>query len=118
MKCIIAGSRSFNDYQLLKDYCNFVFSNTKEPIEIVSGGAKGADLLGEQYAREMGYPLKVFSADWNVKGKSAGFIRNQEMANYADALIAFWDGFSKGTHHMIETAKQCKLNVRVKRFVV
>ena len=117
-KVIIAGSRTFHDYNLLREYCNHALSNVTEPIEIVSGGANGADILGEQYAREQGYRLKQFPADWTHKGKAAGYIRNQEMANYADALIAFWDGFSKGTHHMIETAKQCKLNVRVKRFVV
>lgn len=115
-KVIIAGSRSFHDYNLLKEYCNIILSNVKEPIEIVSGGANGADVLGEQYAREHGYKLKQFPADWSHKGKAAGYIRNQEMANYADALIAFWNGVSNGTRHMIETAKQCGLKVRIKQY--
>lgn len=116
-KVIIAGSRNFTNYYMLKEFCNNALKNIQEPIEIVSGGAKGADMLGEQYAREVGYPVKLFPAKWNALGKTAGYIRNQEMANYADALIAFWDGKSKGTHHMIETAKSCGLKVRVKRYI-
>ena len=81
-------------------------------IEIVSGTAKGADQLGEKYAKEKGYPVKQFPADWS-KGKSAGYVRNEEMAKYADALIAFWNGLSKGTGHMIDLAKKYKLKIRI-----
>ena len=116
-KVIIADSRDFNDYEMLKTYADHVLQNIKEPIEIVSGTAKGADQLGEQYARERGYQLKTFPAEWNKYGKAAGYRRNQQMANYADALIAFWDCESNGTHHMIETAKQCGLKVRIKTFI-
>lgn len=113
MKIIIAGSRHFNNYELLKKYCNRVLSNVKEEIEIVSGTAIGADKLGEQYALEMGYKLSRFPADWGTFGKAAGAIRNQEMAEYSDALIAFWDGRSRGTLDMINKAKKFKLKVRV-----
>lgn len=113
MKVIIAGSRNFSNYGILKTYCNRVLSNVKEEIEIVSGTAKGADMLGEQYAIEMGYKLTRFPADWNLFGKAAGAIRNKQMADYSDALIAFWDGRSRGTLDMIYKAKQAKLKLRV-----
>jgi hypothetical protein len=111
MKIIIAGSRNFNDYEMLKSSI-LPFTENLENIEIVSGNAKGADKLGEQFAKEMGYSLKLFPADWSL-GKHAGFLRNTQMADYADCLIAFWDGESKGTKMMIETAKKKSLKVKV-----
>ena len=112
MKVIIAGGRNFNDYENLCQICDKALSKQTE-IEIVSGTAKGADKLGEKYANENGYPIKQFPADWDKYGKSAGYKRNEEMAKYADALIAFWDGKSKGTKHMIDLAKRYKLKVKV-----
>lgn len=112
MKLIVAGSRNFNDYKLLKEKLNFFLQNVQSPIEIVSGTAKGADMLGEQYANEMGYSVKQFPADWDKYGKSAGYRRNKTMAEYADALVAFWDGKSKGTKHMISIAEQKGLKIR------
>ena len=111
MKVIIAGSRLFNDYNLLKKHCDKILSNQIE-VEIVSGTANGADKLGERYAKEKGYPIKRFPANWSELGKKAGYIRNEQMAIYADSLIAFWDGESKGTKHMIELAKKHNLNTR------
>ena len=102
MKVIIAGSRNFNDYQFLEKEID------KLDIEIdtiVSGCAKGADTLGIQYAVEHEIPIKCFPAEWDKYGKSAGFIRNKEMGDYADYLIAFWDGQSRGTKHMIDYMK-------------
>lgn len=78
--------------------------------------AKGADLLGERYANEKGYKVSRFPADWSSFGKSAGFVRNEEMAQNADALVAFWNGKSRGTQHMIKTAERHKLKVRVKKY--
>lgn len=96
MKVIIAGGRNFTDYQRLTKTCNKLLEN-ETGIEIVSGAYyKGADLLGEQYAKEKGYKLTQFPANWKRYGKAAGPKRNQEMANYADALIAFWNGKSNG----------------------
>ena len=115
-KVIIAGTRSFQDYELLQSYVDYMLSRTTDVIEIVSGGAKGADALGERYAKEHGYRLKIFPANWEQYGKAAGYRRNAEMAAYADALIAFWDGKSRGTMHMINLAKQRKLKVAVKIF--
>ena len=112
MKIIIAGSRTFNNYELLCQNCDKALSLQTE-IEIVSGTANGADKLGERYANEKGYKIKQFPADWEKYGKSAGYKRNEEMAKYADALIAFWDGKSKGAKHMIDLAKLYKLKIKV-----
>jgi hypothetical protein len=112
MKIIIAGGRDFNNYELLKERCDHFFQNQTD-IEIISGNANGADKLGEQYATEKNFPLKIFKAEWNKYGNSAGFIRNTEMSNYGEALIAFWDGKSKGTSHMIQEAKRKNLKVRI-----
>jgi hypothetical protein len=71
--------------------------------EVVSGGARGVDLYGEWWAEEHSIPVKRFPADWDRHGKGAGYIRNEQMAAYADALVAVWDGQSKGTAHMIKT---------------
>lgn len=113
MKVVIAGGREFNDYELLREICDGVI-----PVvpEIVSGGARGTDKLGEQYAKEKGYDLKVFPADWNKHGKGAGPIRNRQMAEYGDMLIAFWDGKSKGTKNMIDTSKKLGLIVYVHKY--
>lgn len=101
MKVIIAGSRGITNEQL-------IFSAIKdsgfEITEVVSGGAEGVDKFGEKYANRFDIPLKIFPADWKRKKASAGIIRNAEMANYAEALIAVWDGKSKGTKNMIEIA--------------
>lgn len=115
MKVIIAGGREFSDYDKLCVSCDKILSNQTE-IEIVSGTARGADKLGEKYANERGYPIKQFPADWNLFGKSAGYKRNAQMADYADALIVFWDGKSKGTKHMIDLAKKVGLNIKIIKY--
>lgn len=112
-KVIIAGSRDFADYELLSSFADEVLTGA-EDIEIVSGGARGADGLGERYARERGYALKVFPAEWKKWGRAAGPIRNGQMAGYADALIAFWDGQSSGTRDMIRKAEERGLRVKVR----
>ena len=111
MKVIIAGSRNFNVYNLLRKSCDNLLTQFTN-IEIVSGNARGADKLGERYAREKGYDIKEFPANWNL-GKSAGYIRNDEMAQYADMLIAFWDGTSRGTKHMIDLANKRGIKVEI-----
>lgn len=115
MKVIIAGGRDFKDYSVLRDYCDKILSR-QDKIEIVSGNAKGADKLGERYALEKGFLLKILPADWDKYGKKAGYMRNVDMADYADGLIAFWNGTSKGTKHMIETAESKKLKIRIKYY--
>lgn len=112
VKVIIAGGRDFDNYELLRERCDYFLQNTKD-VEIVSGVARGADLLGERYAKERGYPIKRFPANWDLHGRGAGHIRNAEMATYGDFLISFWDGESSGTKLMINLAKKGKLQVRV-----
>ena len=112
MKVIIAGGRNFDNYDLLCRKADNILSRQSE-IEIVSGAAKGADKLGERYAEERGYKITRFPADWGTFGNSAGYRRNVEMAVYGDALIAFWDGESKGTEHMIDIARTHSLPIRI-----
>ena len=116
MKIIIAGGRNFRDYDKLRESCDNILVNQKD-VEIVSGMAAGADTLGERYAQEKGYEVKKFPAQWDLYGKSAGYKRNQQMAEYADGLIAFWDGKSRGTKHMIDIATNKGLKVRVIRYL-
>lgn len=82
--------------------------------EVVSGGAQGVDASGEAIAELHGIPVKVFRADWKKHGKAAGPIRNAEMASYADALVAVWDGKSRGTGNMIDTMQTLGKPVYVK----
>lgn len=115
MKVIIAGSRDFRNYSLLREKCDLILSE-KNNVEIVSGGARGADKMGEFYANEKNFDVRVFPADWDQFGKSAGFMRNKQMAEYANMLICFWDGQSKGTQHMINLAQQNGLETHIIRF--
>ena len=107
-RVIIAGGRDFTDYQLLRQKCDKILGEKSKTsqIVIVSGTARGADRLGERYARERGFQVERYPADWDADGKSAGPIRNAKMAENADALIAFWNGEVKhsGTYNMIDTA--------------
>ena len=114
-RVIIAGTRTFSDYELLRTTCNNLLSEKQwtHTVVVISGTARGADQMGERYARERGFQLRRFPADWEQYGKSAGHIRNAMMADNADALIAFWDGESKGTKNMIDNARRKGLAVRV-----
>lgn len=97
MKVIIAGSRSFADFEQME------YAMSKLPWkveEVVSGCARGADTLGEKWAAKNGIPIAYFPAEWSKHGRSAGYRRNAEMAEYADAAVLFWDGSSKGTANM------------------
>lgn len=112
IKVIVAGSRGFRNYGILKGKLDLFLSQTAEPVEIVSGTAAGADLLGEQYARETGLTVKRFPADWSL-GKRAGYLRNEQMALYATHCVCFWDGKSRGTKHMIDLAIKHGLKLRI-----
>ena len=112
MKTIIAGSRSVTDLDLVADA---VRASGFDITEVVSGGAPGVDSLGEQWAEQHGIPVTRFPADWKRYGRRAGPIRNTEMAEYAEALIAVWDGRSRGTKNMIQLARQRGLRVFVFR---
>lgn len=114
-RVIIAGSRTVpeNDPDLVVRIHKILINIKGCDLEIVSGTCSGADRLGEYYAAQYGISVKQFPADWNTLGKSAGPIRNKQMADYATHLIAIWDGESVGTRHMIESAKRNGLKVRV-----
>jgi hypothetical protein len=126
-KIIIAGKRNFDDYNLLKNKVDVYLSKlNKNEIEIITGGATGADALGKRYAKEYGLRWQEFPAEWDKyppeQRKKAGPIRNKKMAHYARAtqdsvgyLIAFWDGKSSGTKSMIELAKKSELKIRIVR---
>jgi hypothetical protein len=116
-KLIIAGGRGFDNYKTLKEICDVILQEKNE-VQIISGTAKGADKLGERYAQEKGYKLIKVPADWGNHGKSAGYKRNEEMAKIADGLIAFWDGKSKGTRHMINLAKKYNLQIKVQDYTL
>ena len=111
MKVIIAGSRKIVDYEILK---KAIQESGFEITQIISGGAKGADNLGERYAREMNIPCRVMTANWDFYGLQAGYLRNEDMAKAGEALIALWDGKSKGTRNMISIAKRHGLKIYVK----
>lgn len=104
MKVIVAGGRDFSNYELLCRKLDVILSRQKD-VQIVCGEARGADSLGRRYAEERGYTVLSYPANWEKYGRSAGFRRNEEMAQVADALVAFWDGQSKGTQHMIQLMK-------------
>jgi hypothetical protein len=117
LRLIIAGSRNFEDYQLLEssldEFIELHSLGDPDPgVIIISGLAKGADLLGVQYAKQRGYQVEEFPANWKL-GRSAGPKRNLEMAKSANACIVFWDGVSKGTANMISMANRYQLKLQV-----
>ena len=117
-RLVIAGSREFADYSTLTSAVDAYLLKLapKKPVVIVSGTAKGADRLGEQYARQKGYQLEEHPANWHYYGKSAAVKRNAEMAQVADAAIVFWDGVSAGAKNMIECAEKANIPCEVIRF--
>ncbi len=114
-RVIVAGGRDFEDYELLCSTLDklLTLKAKTHSIAIVSGLARGADNLGEKYAKERGYHVKEFPAQWDKYGKSAGYRRNGEMADNADACVAFWDLKSRGTKHMIDLAVKKDLKYRI-----
>ena len=112
-RVIIAGSRDFDDYSLIKTKMDSLLRNKDDDVCVVCGEARGADTLGRRYAEERGYQIMSFPANWSEHGKQAGYLRNIEMAENADALVAFWNGESHGTKHMIDTAKRYGLQIRI-----
>ena len=104
-KLIVAGGRDFTDRLLLEqniqELANGIYADMA--LSIVSGMAQGADMLAYLFAVKNNIVVYQFPADWDRYGKRAGYLRNEEMARHADGLLAFWDGQSRGTKHMIET---------------
>jgi len=113
MKVIIAGSRSISRISLID--AAVLESGITDITEVVSGAARGADRLGEEWAKACHIPIKQFIPDWNGEYKRrAGIMRNCQMAHYADCLIAVWDGYSTGTKHMIRYMQSLDKPVYVK----
>lgn len=125
-KIIIAGSRDFNSFETLKKACMQSGFFTREMLvnksfEIVSGGARGVDKMGEDLARMLGTEPKIFEVtkeEWRKIGPSAGPRRNIKMGNYADKLIAIRVNNSKGTTHMIEYMKSLNKPVFVMEIIL
>lgn len=126
---LVAGSRTFNDYDVLARECDKVLSNQVAKglnIVVIEGGARGTDDLAGRYANERGYGLKVILADWDRYGKSAGFRRNEKMHLQCASpsglnqrgCICFWDGQSKGTKHNFMLAEDYRTPIRVYNYEV
>lgn len=117
-KIIIAGSRGFNNYDFMKDKVDKLISaiRNEKDIIIISGTANGADKMGEKYAIREGFNLIQKPADWDKYGKRAGYLRNQEMADIADACVIFWDGVSPGSKHMYDICKKSNVAVRLIKY--
>ncbi len=116
MRLIIAGSRTFNDALLMKIKIASLLAKVNDgypPDAVISGQARGADSLGEEWAKLRGIKVVHYPANWDEYGKSAGYRRNEEMAKEATHLIAFHDGESRGTQHMIDIAERVGLGVKV-----
>ena len=122
MKLAIVGSRTFNDYELLVEHaCLFSCACTpvdvdhsgsliygKTELEVILGGAKGADILAKKWALANWIQYTEFPADWKKYGITAGFTRNIQIITACDIVLAFWDGESKGTKSSLSLAKAQK----------
>ena len=113
-RVIVAGSRGITSGKEVFHYLEHITENIPRPFTVVSGGAAGVDMLGEKWAAEQGLHVVLMPADWGRYQKAAGPIRNVLMAWHATHLVALWDGKSRGTAHMIDTAKKCGLSVKIK----
>ena len=115
IKYLIAGSRDFNNYNLLLQ----VLSQYEKPDIIIEGGARGADILGKRFAKENNIECQEYKANWEKFGKSAGYRRNNEMVNKLsnnDIAFIFWDGKSKGTKHTIDLCKKKNIKTIINYF--
>lgn len=113
MIVIVAGSRDITDPEIIRDEMNRFHREVAPVTKVVAGGARGVDRLAASIARKAGIPVDEHPADWDRYGRSAGYRRNEEMAQAAEGLLAIWDGESKGTKHMIDIARKAGLTVRV-----
>ena len=113
MNIAVIGSRGFQNEALLHRVLSNAFS---EDDVLVSGGARGADRLAENWARRHGTKCRIFKADWNRYGRSAGYRRNYTLIAQAEKVIAFWDGQSRGTAHSLELARKKGIAVAIHRF--
>ena len=110
LKIGVIGSRGFNDYKLV---CDTLDEYLEDVFLIVSGGAKGADMLGEKWANESGVKTLIYKPDWDKYGKSAGFVRNEDIVEASDLIICFWDGLSRGSENSIKLAREKGIPVKI-----
>lgn len=117
VRVLVAGGRDFQDFRRLSRILDKYLEQPRErllDITIISGGAKGADKLGELYAKENGLNYEIYEADWDRYGKSAGYIRNEQMARALPTrAFLFWDGLSSGTEHMLNLTRKYKIKTKV-----
>lgn len=117
IRLIVAGGRDFNDRALMCDELHkFLPGITLAALVLICGEARGADSLGKSIMQQLGVPIESYPAEWDRLGKSAGYTRNTDMANVATHLIAFWDGKSKGTKHMIDIAQRKNLFIHIVKY--
>lgn len=105
----VIGSRNFSDYNLLES----TLISMPKITQIISGGAKGADSLAATYAVQHQLPLVIFKPDWKTYGKGAGIVRNRQIMEVAEMVVAFWDGTSKGTANSLKLAKSNDIPIRI-----
>ena len=111
MKVAVIGSRTFSNQNQM-----FSVLDKLKITHLVSGGARGADSLAEQWAHQKKIPVTVYKPDWERFGKSAGFLRNYDIIQDAELVVAFWDGTSKGTEHSIKYAKRINKPIIIEKF--
>lgn len=118
MRLIVAGGRDFvNTQAMITVLMDLVERGKIDPNpELVCGMARGADILAFRLWKSANMQIHVFPAEWDTYGKSAGFRRNKEMGEFADAAVCFWDGESKGTKHMIDTMQRLNKPVYIVRY--
>lgn len=116
-RVVIAGCRDYNNYEEAKQFIDNCIANIRKQntIIIISGGCRGADKIGEKYAKENNFQIEQFLPNWEKFGKSAGPKRNKLIAEASDYVICFWDGKSRGTKSMIDFAKMCGKPLRIKK---
>ena len=116
MKIVVAGSRDYTNYEEAVEFIEQCIQELAvfNDIIILSGGCRGADMLGERYANEYGYKTEEFPAQWDKFGEAAGIIRNKEMADNPDAIICFLDGKSKGTKALIDYTRASNKTLFIK----
>lgn len=116
-RIIVAGCREYEDYEEAKVYIASCLRQLPHAQSFVflSGGCRGADALGERFARENGFPIERYPADWKRYGKGAGLKRNLQMVEKCDYAICFWDGKSRGTASLIAYAQKLHKPVMIKK---
>lgn len=106
MKLAVVGSREYDDAEFVIEILGDYLNEFGGDLEIVSGGARGVDRIAERWAEQVGVPCVVYLPNWDAYGRGAGIVRNRDIVDYCDSLIAFWDGVSKGTLNSIKLARE------------